>query len=492
MIDSSGGAKQSVDGWESCKNLCTRNRSFGGKREFNSLDSFRRRRFFRRRSGYLYGNNRPSVGGLNSQNSTIFSGGELGAIQAFHQPLMDAFSREQKNSKESRRRENANDSSQPKSQNDKLKIAIRFEDGSWSSPAEISYTGTCYGVIRALASRWPTLTQRHIDASQSKFSKKENPSSVQKASGKYEFNHGCLAPDLYEFCYTVSDLEGEWGEFSRSMEVSPRFLVRNDSKVVYMKVKQSGAPNSTSVVLEPGKARPFYWSDFRLPKLVSVVPFDASGIDDEKFRWSGGFDPCNLGMTPVRIRNGKMNIHLPADDCATTSIRVLVEVRPGTGGHGINVSLREEAPDGDGSLFRIENLSPFPIWLSQDGVLANPIASTRNTSNRTSFVDGDCIQPSSRSTFALDVPYRQGKYAHRKEASLSELMHVRAALAPLSSRIGIESVKVIGLATMGETIRLNPMKLPSKLTSQGQDILRTIRILGVVATDGPTRVLRFW
>jgi hypothetical protein len=101
------------------------------------------------------------------------------------------------------------------------------------------------------------------------------------------------------------------------------------------------------------------------------------------------------------------------------------------------------------------------------------------------------VPPHTKSAFALDVPYRQGKYAHRKEASLSELMHVRVALAPLSSRVGIESVKVIGLANMGETIRLNLTKLPMILTSEGQDVIQRIRVLGVVATDGPTRVLKF-
>jgi len=35
------------------------------------------------------------------------------------------------------------------------------------------------------------------------------------------------------------------------------------------------------------------------------------------------------------------------------------------------------------------------------------------------------------------------------------------------------------------------MKLPSKWTVEGRDILQVIRVLGVVATDGPTRVLRF-
>jgi hypothetical protein len=430
--------------------------------------------------------------GMHSQNTNFSSLEYTGGIQALHQPLMDAFSREQKKIRQSRGNENSRNHSS--AIDDKLKIAVRCGDGTWSSPAEISDTGTCYGVVRALASRWPRLTERHIDASQSnlanKFAVKRNSTSTQNQTQACDFKPGCLASNLYEFCYTVADMDGEWGEFSRSMEVSPRFLVRNDSKAVHMKVKQSGAPNSTCVTLKPGEASPFYWADFRLPKLVSAIPVDTN---DEKYKWSGGFDLCNLGMTPVRIRSENTNFHTEASSgSVVTSIRVLVEVRPGTGGHGINVSLREESPDGVGSLFRIENLSPFPIWLSQDGVLANPVALTRNTGNSTSFVDGDYMPPNSKSTFALDVPYRQGKYAHRKEASLSELMHVRAALAPLSSRVGIESVKVVGLATMGEAIRLNPMKLPPKWISKGRDVLESIRVLGVVATDGPTRVLKFW
>ena len=427
--------------------------------------------------------------GLQSPNKSGSLSGHLGGIQAYHQPLIDGFSREQKRIKQ---RKEISNSGQHGALDKQLKIAIRCGDGVWSSPAEISDTGTCYGVLRALASRWPRLTTRHGNSPKRKRDSAAERNSHSSQNHDYKFKPGCLASDLYEFCYTVSDVDGEWGEFSRSMEVSPRFLIRNDSTNVHMKVKQSGAPDSTSVTIQPGEAIPFYWADFRLPKLVSTLPFDVSNTESTKYKWSGGFDLCNLGMTPVRIRSDSMNFNTEPSQSEVTSIRVLVEVRPGTGGHGINVSLREEAPDGDGSLFRIENLSPFPIWLSQDGVLANPTATTRNTSNHASFADGDYMPPNSKSAFSLDVPYRQGKYAHRKEASLSELMHVRAALAPLSSRVGIETVKVIGLATMGESIRLNPMKLPPKWTSKDQDVLENIRVLGVVATDGPTRVLRFW
>jgi len=495
-IDCSGGAMPSIGGWESCRNLYTGKMSFGGKRDFNPSDGFRRRRYHRRRSGCTEVDRRRSYTmTVQSQDSNSFSmlSPRKGGVQVFHQPIKDAFSREKKKIKQNWRKENSKENLYHNVNDDNLKIAIKCSDGKWSSPAEIPDSGSCYGVIRVLASRWPKLTQRNgVTLPQTlpnSHAAKRNSYSVQNRTINCDFRPGCLAADLYELCYTVSDVDGKWGEFSRSMEVSPRFLVRNDSNNIHMKVKQTGAPNSTGVTLKPGEASPFYWTDFRLPKLVSMVPLDNSGFEKNTFRWSGGFDLCNLGMTPVRIRKNEMDNN--DSSLTVTSIRVLVEVRPGTGGHGINVSLREEEPNGDGSLFRIENLSPLPIWLSQDGILANPTTSTRTSSNNISLVEGDCVPPYTESAFALDVPYRQGKYAHRKEASLSELMHVRVALAPLSSRAGIESVKVVGLATMGETIRLNLMKLPLNLTMEGQAVTQRIRVLGVVATDGPTRVLRF-
>jgi hypothetical protein len=163
---------------------------------------------------------------------------------------------------------------------------------------------------------------------------------------------------------------------------------------------------------------------------------------------------------------------------------------------GINVSLREENVNGEGSLFRIENLTPFPIWLEQDGILANPTSKVHQASQRiweddSPLIDGDLVGPNAKMTFALDIPYRQGKYASRKEATLSELLQVRVALAPLSSRAGVEMVKVIGLTIVGETVRMNPSRLPLDLTQESWQRIRPMRVLGVVASDGPTRVLRF-
>jgi hypothetical protein len=218
-------------------------------------------------------------------------------------------------------------------------------------------------------------------------------------------------------------------------------------------------------------------------------------------------------MIPIRLRP---DVREPDGGNAPTirSIRALVEIRPGTGGSGINVSFREEDANGDGSLFRVENLSTFPIWLAQDGVLANPLTTFldqsppgklesgiggRRGENEArewvadhSKIDGDMIRPSGKLAFALDVPYRQGKYAHRKEATIAELLRVRVALAPLASRAGIETVKDIGLTIVGECIRLNPSKLFGPLTAEMRNNMQRVRILGIVTTDGPTRVLKFW
>jgi hypothetical protein len=269
------------------------------------------------------------------------------------------------------------------------------------------------------------------------------------------------------------------------MDVSPRFVIRNDSKRVTMKLKQTGSQDSSALTLLPGEAEPFYWSDFRLPKLVSVLPAaesDGSLINQmSACKWSGGFDLCNLGMLPVRIRcesNENKN-------SVISSVRVLVEVRNKTGGFGINISVREEDPEGEGALFRIENDSPFSIWLAQDGILSS------GSVLESARMDGDILRPLSKTVYALDVPFRQGKYAHRKEATLDELLQVRIALAPLCSRAGMENMKVLRLSTVGESIRLNPSKLPLPLTDAGKSVLLPIRVLGVVTTDGPTRVLRF-
>lgn len=168
------------------------------------------------------------------------------------------------------------------------------------------------------------------------------------------------------------------------------------------------------------------------------------------------------------------------------SLKMEAEIRPKTGKVGINLSFQEEDKDGDGALFRIENASTFPIWVSQDGILADPSRETMGDGE----IDGDLLHPSDSTTFALDVPFGRGKYNGRKATSMSELLRLRLSLGPLSSRTGIEVTKVISFVA-GERVRLNPTKL-TILEERLRSSLYPVRVLGFVWNDGPTRVLRFW
>ena len=188
-------------------------------------------------------------------------------------------------------------------------------------------------------------------------------------------------------------------------------------------------------------------------------------------------------MIPLRVRR----IDGSADQLNLRSMRVNVELQPGTGGSGTTVSIRDEDPTGEGSLFRIENHSPFQLFVSQDGVLANPASMLLRNDTSLSC---DMIQPGESTSYALDVPWRQGKYAGRTHAPMSELLLLRCALAPLSTRDGVESTKVVCFARVGDFIRLSPSKLSSVSSIIATELLG-VRVLGIIGTDGPTRTLRF-
>lgn len=189
-------------------------------------------------------------------------------------------------------------------------------------------------------------------------------------------------------------------------------------------------------------------------------------------------------MLPLRVRRVDGSI----DQLNITSMRVNVELQPGSGGSGTIVSIRDEDPRGEGSLFRLENHSPFPIFLSQDGVLANPASVL---SGHSTAVSCDVIEPGESTSYGLDVPFRQGKYAGRSSASMPELLLLRLALAPLSTRDGVESTKLICFDRVGDYIRLSPSKLSSSIGSFLANALLPVRVFGIVGTDGPTRTLRF-
>lgn len=174
-----------------------------------------------------------------------------------------------------------------------------------------------------------------------------------------------------------------------------------------------------------------------------------------------------------------------ADSVSIQSVRVECGVRAMSGGTGIKITLQEENSRGNGSLFRIDNDTTFPIWSTQDGKLALPSKEGGSRADK----EGDLLLPTESSAFSLDVPFRQGKYSHRKAASRSELLRVRLALSPLSSRAGVETTKVVSLTQVGELVRLNPSKLHF-LPQDLRDRLSGLRLLCVVVNDGPTRVLK--
>jgi SHR-binding domain of vacuolar-sorting associated protein 13 len=495
-VDSSG---QAVGGWESCKDLLGGGDGpFSARRIFVPSHPFRRRRWFRTRASNSV-NDRKML----DQSTHVHSDRKLlPGIQTFHQPILDSFSKAHKKARWRRKRREGN--AEKDDTNGELNrldvdevhsyyLAVKSGDGRWSLPASVSSFGSNHGILEVYASRWPMLTNAGAVQSPSNLAMKVSDAGFESllTSDSPEYRKAPLNPMLYELVYQVSAIDGEWGDFSRHVLVSSRFNVRNDSEVLTLEVKQAGSSDDTAVRLLPGDIAPFYWADFRVPRLVCVRPSDEIANNGKVYKWSGGFDACTLGMTALMVR------HTP--DCRARhstksmrkvrTIRTLVELRPGTGGTGINVSFKEERDDGDGALFRIENRSTFSVWMSQDGVLADP--STTGPRDPVDS-DGDLIGPGERMSFGLDVPYRQGKYAGREAATMAELLHVRVGLSPLSSFAGIETTKVISLSRIGDSIRMKPTRLVTVLSPEQRRMLERVRVLVVVTADGPSRVLKFW
>lgn len=419
-IDDSG---KSSDGWESAPNLSL----FSPRREFYPSHKYRRRRWTRTRLGLPKG--------------TLVNG-----VDAYFQPV--ALSKEGLTRREKNRKQIG------------VQVAVQVDGGKWSTTAVLPSQGTVYGVLRALKARWPEAPIRPTEMG--------NPALHQRC----------------ELCYSISPLEGDWGLLTRSMLVTSRFLLRNDSLTTSFEVKQTGADDMTSVTIPPGQTTPFHWGDFRLPELVSVRPvLKTQGRC--VYKWSGGFDPLTIGSLPLRTRlTGDQVTKMNAADQPSiiSAIKIDVEIRPKSGGTGINLSFKEENSTGEGALYRIENFSPFPVWVCQDDVLANPSSMEEDEDQ------GDYLSPFESVAFALDVPFKQGKYSHRKAASMDILLRARLALSPLSSRAGIETTKVVSLTTPGSIVRLNPSKL-MLLDATLRATLQHVRVVCVLHNDGPTRVL---
>lgn len=461
------------DGWESCKNIAGAKASaFGGRRVFDKCHRHRRRRWFRKVV-------------IRKKMSDIHAGG-LSDKVIFHQPAdLDQFTRAKKEAERNTigaqldenetsgrgfldmfnlpfQQEGILDIMTTVANDGSILINVKCRDGSWSTPAIIPPSGRANGAIRAESSRWP-LVKKAVNG-------KLNGQQVIDSSEYFPND-----PTVFELIYQVTTLSGLWGELSRMVTITPRFLLKNESSWLDIDVKQVGAPDASRLMLPRRSTLPFYWFDGALPELVCARPAGLAG-----FKWSGGFDLCTLGMLPLRVRQnnrGRSNSNLK-------SMRVSVELQPGTGGTGTIITMKDEDPAGEGSLFRIENHSPFQIFVSQDGVLANPSLSGKESSC-------DSIDPGESTSYALDVPWRQGKYEGRTSASMLELLMLRCSLAPLSTREGVESTKVVSFSEVGNFIRLSPYKLASAFNSSVASELLGVRVLGMVGSDGPTRCLRF-
>lgn len=102
-------------------------------------------------------------------------------------------------------------------------IAVQINGGRWSLLPIIPTNGTAYGVLRAQGGRWP---------------------STPPLCSNDRI--------LYELCYSIAPLDGEFGLFSRALLVSSRFLIRNDSEEISYIVKPIESGDSSAICIEPG------------------------------------------------------------------------------------------------------------------------------------------------------------------------------------------------------------------------------------------------
>uniref|UniRef100_A0A7S2PQX2 Vacuolar protein sorting-associated protein 13 DH-like domain-containing protein n=1 Tax=Leptocylindrus danicus TaxID=163516 RepID=A0A7S2PQX2_9STRA len=97
---------------------------------------------------------------------------------------------------------------------------------------------------------------------------------------------------------------------------------------------------------------------------------------------------------------------------------------------------------------------------------------------------GDRVDSMMSVSFGLDDPKRQVKHGGGSE-------FLRVALAPLRSKDGLETTKLIKLKIRNEFARLSPSKLTANLEEELREEFLGIRVVGTVVADGPTRVVRF-
>ncbi len=470
-LDTSGGCKASEGCWESCASLTNRDSPFPPSRSFNRKHRFRRRRWFRHKESRV-------------QIQTEDSGN---TISSFHQPSLDSFggSRNKEASKDTKR---SKDTASESESDHTMKFHFKVGDGGWSPPAIIPANGAAHGILRIPTSRWPSLAKSEEEHRDTVIT---GNSMAVGVTGLTTVNcqEGSLSSKCFDVCYRVSPIEGQWGDHSRLLVLYPRFYIQNDSEHWYMDVKQAGTPDKHAIRIKPLSSKAFHWTDISLPRLLCVrLAFKKSKakFSQNRHGWSGGFDITSLGMIPLMVQKDSSTANLTSYD-EVDVIRALVELRSGTGGTGISVSIKEELPNGDDSLYRIENDSPFPLWIVQDGIQVNSSRHAARSLNSNIKI----IEPSARVPYGLINPFRQGKYTGSKEIPLVELLHLRVGLAPLGTRDGIESTKVISLSHVGATMRLKPAKLRTFFDEDTITDLMNVNIQGIVFSDGPTRVLKF-
>jgi hypothetical protein len=203
------------------------------------------------------------------------------------------------------------------------------------------------------------------------------------------------------------------------------------------------------------------------------------------YRWSGGIDPLIIGTVPVKsfVVRDTAPSNVETRQVPIKSIYVEIDIRPGSGGTGINISLKEESNEGKGSLFRIENYSPMPIWIAQDAK-----ASGRHDAP----VDhGDFVDSMTQTAFGLPYPSLFQKRGQGQATSaLSSRLVVRVGLCPLTSQPGFDSSETIFLDATKDDQSIS--LFPSVLGFFRPDSLGTLQqavIAGSLENDGPTRVL---
>lgn len=466
-LDISGECKASQGGWESC----VVPHKFSPNRIFNPLHRYRRRRWFRRK-----------VRAQSSANK-FNCPSRVNAISSFHQPYC-AMNKVSKAKFQGSRKtdptvKNTQSVSAMQNEEDETKLFLKVGDSSWSSPAVIPSSGASHGIIRIPASRWPSLLKStDIKDNNGAIITGNGLSVGVKGPSKIKLERGSLSSSCFDLSYRITAIEGLWGDYSRLLVIYPRFYVRNDSQSWHMEVKQSGTPDQSSLQLKPGYSKAFYWTDINSPELMCVrLSYQSESTNKSCLHgWSGGLDISALGMVPLRIEK-QMKNSISNQSSLFSVVRVSIELRSGTGGTGILVSLKDELDNGEDALYRIENLSPFPIWILQD------------RTNAINGGNGDLILPNKKVAYGLNQPYRTEKLGSNKSIPLENLLRLKVGLAPLLSRDGIESTKVIGLACIGDNLRLKPAKLRDVFDEDTIADLMSLNVQCVVSSDGPTRVL---